>query len=211
VVIGLLRVLATLHRVDATDVGLGGLGRPDGYAGRQLRRWTAQWERVGRPELAGLAAEVVAAIGADLPRQQSTGIVHGDYRIDNTLLGPDDAVVAVVDWELCTLGDPVADVALMAAYRNPALDLVLGESSAWTSDRLPGADALAAGYAGEGGVPLVDWESHLALAYYKVGVIAAGIDHRWRLGGASGPGFDTAGEAVGPYLELARSAIGGTR
>ncbi|GAA5122410.1 phosphotransferase family protein [Alloalcanivorax gelatiniphagus] len=206
----LMATLAALHRVDPARIGLGDFGRPDGYAERQLRRWAGQWERVGPDSLSRLAAEVVDALGAALPVQRASSIVHGDYRIDNTLLTSDGGVAAVVDWELSTLGDPVADVALMCAYRDPAFDLILGTPSAWTSPRLPAAAALATAYEAAGGVTLSDWEGHLALACFKVAVLAAGIDHRWQLGGASGPGFDTAGEAIEPYLELARKGLGAT-
>ena len=113
-------------------------------------------------------------------------------------------MAAVVDWELSTIGDPVADVAMMCAYRHPPFDLVIGAPSAWTSERLlDPRTALAAGYEAAGGVRLDDWEFHLALALFKIAVIAAGIDHRRRAGAGAGPGFDTAGDAVEPYLELA--------
>ena len=207
----LVDTLARLHRVDHVAGGRGGFGRPDAYAERQLKRWSGQWDLVGADELRPLAAEVVRRLGEGLPEQRSTGIVHGDYRIDNTILdlgGEVPRVSAVVDWELSTIGDPVADVAMMCAYRHPAFDLIVGEPSAWTSDRLPDAAALATAYEDAGGVPLHGWEQHLALAYFKVGVIAAGIDHRQLAGGPSGRGFDTAGESVPIYLELARAALG---
>lgn len=208
VVSRLCETLAALHAVDHVSVGLERFGRPDGYAARQLRRWSSQWEIVGDPSLTPLATELGEKLAATYFRQRSTGIVHGDYRIDNTLLalddGSDDPVVprvaAVVDWELSTIGDPVADVAMMCVYRHPALDLVLGEPSAWTSDRLPNADALAAAYCSAGGVELVDWDAHLALGYFKLAVIAAGIDHRYRAGATYGEGFDAAGQAVEPLL-----------
>lgn len=202
----LLATLAALHRVDHVAVGLEGFGRPDGYSARQLKRWSRQWQSVGSSGLEPLARDVMARLGSRVPAQRATSVVHGDYRIDNTLIvvdGPSSRVAAVIDWELSTIGDPVADVAMMCAYRQPPFDLVLGAPSAWTSERLPSASELAAGYQSAGGVPLDDWDFHLALACFKVAVIAAGIDHRRRAGAGAGPGFDTAGEAVEPYLELA--------
>ncbi|MFC7503067.1 phosphotransferase family protein, partial [Nocardioides sp. GCM10030258] len=208
----MLTTLATLHRVDHVAVGLGSFGRPDGYAARQLRRWSGQWETVGDQRLDSLAQEVAAKLAAAVPEQRSTSVVHGDYRIDNALLvapGSPDAgtVAAVVDWELSTIGDPIADVAMMCAYRHPCFDLVIGAPSAWTSQRLPTVEDLAAGYERVGGVALDDWDFHQALGCYKVAVISAGIDHRRRAGSGTGPGFDTAGQAVEPYLELARSSV----
>ena len=210
-VTSLAEALATLHAVDHVAVGLERFGRPDGYAARQLRRWSGQWDIVGESfdeQVRGLAADLVARLGDALPEQKAVAIVHGDYRIDNTLLRVGDGdgdgdveVAAIVDWELSTVGDPVADVAMMAVYRDPAFDLVIGEPCAWTSARLPDAAGLAAAYENAGGAELVDLERHLALAHLKLAVIAAGIDHRYRAGAATGAGFDTAGQAVAPLLE----------
>ena len=151
------------------------------------------------------------SLAEHLPEQQSAGIVHGDFRIDNTLLALDGPgsprVTAVVDWELSTIGDPVADVATMLAYRHPAFDLIMGAPSAWTSPRLPDAPTLAAAYVAAGGLPLVDLNLHLALAHYKIAVIAAGIAHRHRAGSGTGAGFESAGRAVEPFLEAARSTF----
>jgi aminoglycoside phosphotransferase (APT) family kinase protein len=206
----LVETLAALHRVDPEAVGLGDYGRPDGYAARQLRRWTGQWELIGAGHHGGAALELSRRLTSKMPSQGSASIVHGDYRIDNVILTlasgaeqqPDPVVAAVVDWELSTLGDPVADVAMMCAYRDPVFDLIIGAPSAWTSPRIPGTSSLAQAYAAAGGVPLRHWDFHLALAYFKIAVIAAGIAHRARAGAATGQGFDTAGDAVGTYLDL---------
>lgn len=212
VVDSLLGTLAALHRVDHVAVGLGSFGRPDGYAARQLRRWAGQWETVGDEQLGPLAKEVVERLGDTVPEQRVASVVHGDYRVDNTLLAPPGSahagtVAAVVDWELSTIGDPVADVAMMCAYRHEAFDLVVGAPSAWTSPRLPSSDGLAAGYERLGGVALEHWDFHRALACFKVAVISAGIEHRRQAGSGAGAGFDTAGQAVAPYLELARASL----
>lgn len=205
-VTALVQTLAALHSIDPDSLVLSGHGRVGGYAERQIRRWAGQWDIVGTGPLSPLgpiAQEAKRLLVEHLPEQRCSGIVHGDYRIDNTILRFEDGVkvAAVVDWELSTLGDPIADVALMAVYRHPALDLVLGSPSAWTSPRLPDPASLATRYEAAGGVPLNDWDFHMALGYFKLAVIAAGIDHRYRAGATLGPGFDTAGEAVGPLLE----------
>ena len=213
----LVKVLASLHRVDRIAIGLERFGRPDGYAERQLSRWRRQWELVAAPETKHFGTEIAARLESALPPGQgATGIVHGDYRIDNTIIKPpsgtDEAcIAAVVDWELSTIGDPVADVAMMCAYREPEFDLVVGAPAAWTSTRLPAAPELATMYEKMAGVRLQAWDFHLALAYFKIAVIAAGIDYRFRVGAASGPGFDSAGSAVGPYLELSLRALGPRR
>jgi aminoglycoside phosphotransferase (APT) family kinase protein len=199
---GLVSVLASLHAVDYRSVGLERFGRADGYAARQLRRWSGQWTIVAS-ERSSAADELVAQLAAAIPEQGSTAVVHGDFRIDNTLLDPADpgVVRAVVDWEMSTLGDPVADVALMCAYRHPGLDLVLGTGAAWTSDRLPAPAELAAMYESISQTTLDHWPFHMGLAYYKLAVIAEGINHRYGAGATHGEGFDRAGESVVGFLE----------
>ena len=208
----LIDCLVNLHAVDYRAVGLETFGRPNGYAERQLKRWAGQWEIVGTEALAGLARDVVAGLSKFTSTDRPSAIVHGDFRLDNTLVrrasgqqGP--GVAALVDWELSTIGDPLADVAMMCAYRDPAFDLIVGAPSSWTSPRLPAADDLAQRYVSAGGYPLDGWGFHLALAYFKIAVIAAGIDHRYRAGASTGPGFDTSGMSVEPYLEMAAASL----
>jgi aminoglycoside phosphotransferase (APT) family kinase protein len=207
VLVNLHAALVSLHQIDPADVGLSGLGKPTGFAQRQLRRWSGQWDAVGAraiPETMTAAREVVTALGDAIPRQSLTRVVHGDYRIDNTLIDLSSGEVrAVVDWELSTLGDPVADVALMCVYREAPLNYILGFEAAWTSARLPDGDELAARYERAGGVPLHNWEFWMALSAYKLAVIAAGIDYRWKIGATVGDGFATAGAAVEPLMDLA--------
>lgn len=198
---GLLDTLADLHRVDPDAVGLGALGRREDYAARQLYRWSRQWRTMGLedPRADRLAAELHRRI----PPQRATCLVHGDYRVDNVLLDADDVgrVRAVVDWELATLGDPDADLGVMCAYRHQALDLVLGFPAAWTSASFPGPDELRHGYEERQATRVGSFQFHLALGYYKLAVIAAGIAYRHRLGATSGDGYLRAGEAVPVLLE----------
>jgi len=135
--------------------------------------------------------------------------VHGDYRIDNTILASDDVatVTAVIDWELSALGDPLTDAALMCVYRHPAMDLVLGEPAAWTSSRLPPPDELAENYALASGRTLDNWNFYLALANFKLAVIAEGINHRYRVGATIGDGFDQAGDAVPEFIAAGLKAM----
>jgi aminoglycoside phosphotransferase (APT) family kinase protein len=206
----LVGTLAALHAVDHVSVGLGDLGRAHGYAERQLRRWAGQWELVGDHALDGLALELSRLLSRRLPGEGRAALVHGDYRIDNTILdlaGPAPRVAAVVDWELSTIGDPVADVALMCAYRAPALDQVLGLESAWASPRLASIEELAAAYERGSGRSLAHWDAHLALACFKIAVIAAGIDHRARASGGTGA---SAAAAVAPFLRLGLDTLGVT-
>lgn len=181
----LIRVLVDLHHVDPSAVRLEDFGKPDGYLERQVRRWGSQWDLVRLPDdrRDNDVARLHAALQQSVPQQSRTSIVHGDYRIDNTILDVDDPtrVCAVVDWELSTLGDPLSDAALMCVYRDPALDLIVNEQAAWTSPLLPTADELADRYSLISGLSLGHWEFYMALAYFKLAIIAAGIDFRRRM------------------------------
>ena len=107
--------LVAIHAVDPDEVGLGELGKKEDYVARQLHRWHGQWEKSKTRELP-LVDEVHDRLAARIPEQGPATIVHGDYRLDNMILSTEGEVAAVVDWELCTLGDPLADVGLLMVY-----------------------------------------------------------------------------------------------
>lgn len=199
--LALVDILAGLHRVDPETLGLRSFGRPDGFVSRQVALWTSQCERVTTTDLAD-ARSLSTALADAVPAHSDAAIVHGDFRIDNTILDSTDptTVRAVVDWEMSTLGDPLTDVALMCVYRSPAFDSVLGCAAAWTSARLPEADVLAQRYATSSGRDLAHWGFYLGLAHFKLAVIALGIAHRARLGSDSGPGAAAAADAVPELL-----------
>ncbi|MEZ0363631.1 phosphotransferase family protein [Mycobacterium sp. pUA109] len=214
---GLVQVLADLHAVDPEAVGLGDFGKPAGYLERQVRRWGSQWDLVRLPDdprdtdLRRLHAALAEAV----PPQSRSSIVHGDYRIDNTILDAADPgrVRAVVDWEMSTLGDPLSDAALMCVYRDPSLDLIIDEQAAWTSPLLPPADELAHRYSLASDQPLAHWNFYMGLAYFKLAVIAAGIDFRRRQagnGGAEEASSDRVGETVAPLIARGLSALSGS-
>lgn len=199
----LITVLADLHAVDPEAVGLDDFGRPSGYLERQVRRWGSQWEHVRLPDDSRDAdvQRLHSALSQAIPEQRRASIVHGDYRIDNTVLDQTDArrVRAVVDWELSTLGDPLSDAALMCVYRDPTFDLILDLNAAWTSPMLPSADELAHRYSELSGEPLAHWDFYMSLAYFKLAIIAAGIDYRGRMGGGDDAPARV-GETVAPLI-----------
>ena len=210
----LIRVLADLHNVDPNAVGLADFGKPSGYLERQVRRWGSQWELVRLPDDHRDAdvERLHSGLRQSIPQQSRTSIVHGDYRIDNTILDSYDPkrVRAVVDWELSTLGDPLSDAALMCVYRDPALDLIVNAQAAWTSPLLPTADELADRYSLVSGQPLGHWEFYMALAYFKLAIIAAGIDFRRRMSEqAHGKGetSDSGPEVVAPLISRGLSEL----
>ena len=201
----LVRVLADLHSVDVAEVGLQALGRPDGFLDRQVRLWSRQWDEVKSRDLADATTLHSRLAAAVPPRSSHIGVVHGDYRIDNTLLDGADIskVLAVVDWELATVGDVLTDIALMCVYRQPQLDPILGLDAAWASDRLPGADTIAEAYARRRGIALDHWPFYLALANFKLAVIAQGISYR-----AADPTSARAEEAAPELLAAGLRALG---
>ncbi|MGW6700182.1 phosphotransferase family protein [Nocardia sp. NPDC055049] len=207
----LVRVLADLHAVDPGAVGLESFGRPTGFVARQVKLWASQWERVKTRELADVAA-LHAALAAAIPPETSGSIVHGDFRIDNTILdsAEPEKVRAVVDWELSTLGDPLTDVALMCVYRSPIFDVILGTRAAWTSPRLPSADTLAQAYATASGRELDNWGFYLALANFKLGIIGEGITHRAHQGSDTGSAADRAAEATPEFMAAGLRALKGS-
>ena len=120
-------MLADLHEVDPDAVGLGDFGKASGYLERQVRRWGSQWDLVKRDDDPSDAdvKKLHERLAESVPEQTRSSIVHGDYRIDNTILDDDDPrkVAAVLDWEMSTLGDPLSDAALMCVcllYTSPS-------------------------------------------------------------------------------------------
>lgn len=204
----LVDVLARLHAVDPASVGLAGFGRPQGYLARQVRRWYDQWQRVRTCPLADIDT-LHARLADACPTESGASIVHGDYRIDNAILDAADpaTVRAVVDWEMATLGDPLADLGLHLVYSDPSFAPVLAGAAASTSDRLPSAADLAEHYSRSAGRDLGQMPFYLGLGYFKIAVIAEGIHARFRQGMTRGTGFDTVGEAVAPLAAAGLRAL----
>ncbi len=177
--------MAAIHAVDLDAVGLADLGRHDSYVARQLKRWYGQWNSSKTRELPAID-EVHDALQARIPEQGPATIVHGDYRLDNCMAGPEGAVRAVFDWEICTLGDPLADVGLLQVYWTGPTD----ETSAWPSpataiDGFPDRAALLDRYAEVSGRDLTDIDFYVAFALWKLACILEGVYARY-VGGALG-------------------------
>jgi aminoglycoside phosphotransferase (APT) family kinase protein len=184
---GLADVLAALHLTDPDAVGLGDLGRPDGYVERQLTRWRRQWvEGGGRDHPAFLALH--DRLAAAVPPQVRPAIVHGDLRVDNAILGPDGTVRAVVDWELCTLGDPLADLGMTLAYWSEPDDDATALDDPPTS--VPGfgsRDEVTARYAERTGFDVAGVPFHVAFAMWKIAAILEGVTTRRARGAVGAP------------------------
>ncbi|MEU8956825.1 phosphotransferase family protein [Streptomyces sp. NPDC048518] len=207
-VLGLVDTLVDLHAVDPAAVGLGDFGRPDGFLDRQLRRWGKQLDASRNRELAGID-ELHAALGRALPDSPAPTVVHGDYRLDNVLIGDDDRIKAILDWEMSTLGDPLTDLGLLVMY---SAKLEVPDSPVSTTAGAPGHPdpaELIERYAARSGrdVSAVSW--YTAFAWFKLAVILEGIHYRYTLGQTVGAGFDRIGELVPVFIEHGRATLRG--
>ncbi|MFE0256760.1 phosphotransferase family protein [Streptomyces sp. NPDC059010] len=203
--------LAALHAVDPAAVGLGEFGRPEGYLTRQLKRWRGQWGLV-RTRETPLVDQLFTALVDRLPTKGPSGIVHGDYRLDNTLLDRADPelVRAIVDWEMATLGDPLTDLGMLLVYWDPVSEPVLGVRHILHGNPgFPTAGELAEHYAHRTGADLSQLPFYQALGYFKLAVIAEGIHARHLAGQTVGDGFHTVGDAVLPLLRAGSAALTG--
>lgn len=178
-------VLVALHEVLPEEVGLGDLSRSSGYLERQLRRWSAQWQASKTRELAGME-ELHAWLIAHRPEDPPARIVHGDFRLGNALLGPDGDVRAMLDWELCSLGDPLADISYLVRWSPGPGDPPGGATEPQTlAGGFLSRDEIVARYQESSGRSLGDLDYWLAFNAWRSAAIAEGV-HRRYLDGAMG-------------------------
>ena len=201
--------LVSIHAVDPDAVGLGELGKKEDYVNRQLRRWQGQWEGSKTREVP-LVEEVGRKLAARVPEQGPATIVHGDYRLDNMILTGSGEVAAVVDWELCTLGDPLADVGLLLVYWGEEGDSLLPLfEPATMAPGFPSRDDVKARYAERSGRDLGEIDFFVALGYWKLAVILEGVYSRYVKGQYGKPedGFEEFGRNVTKLAEAADDAV----
>jgi aminoglycoside phosphotransferase (APT) family kinase protein len=184
----LIDVLSKLHLVSPEDVGLSGLSRKDGYVERQLSRWYTQWTS-RRPGEGSAIDRVHAALVNKAPAQTRTSIVHGDFKLANLILGPEGQVRAVLDWELCTLGEPLADLGLLLAYwPDPWQPAVLPTESAPTYlEGFLTRQGLVQRYQEESDQDTSGLSYYIALAYWKLAIIIDGVFARHSAGAYGTP------------------------
>ena len=196
--------LALLHAVVPAEVGLADFGRPEGFLARQVRRWQKQLDASRSREIPGID-ELHALLAANTPDGTTPTIVHGDYRLDNVLVGPDDHVAAVVDWEMATLGDPLTDVGLLIVYQRMER---LGEGPmASDAPGYPAEAEILDLYARFSGRDLPDLGFYIALASFKTAVVLEGIHYRYVHGQTVGEGFEAIGTLVEPLVASGLAAI----
>jgi aminoglycoside phosphotransferase (APT) family kinase protein len=194
--LALIDTLAQIHAVDPDAAGLGDLGRKDGYIARQLRRWYANYQ-AARDSRGGATNpdvdEVHDLLAARIPEQGPAVVVHGDYRLDNCIISPGGTVLAVLDWELCTLGDPLADLGQLLVYwPEPGEFSALGHAPTLVPG-FPTRDQLRNRYAAATGRDVNQLDYYSAFAYWKLACILEGVYARYMAGAMGDDGFDFSG------------------
>jgi aminoglycoside phosphotransferase (APT) family kinase protein len=219
---GLADMLAAIHGVDVEAVGLSGLGRGTGYLRRQLDRWQRQWELSVTRDVPGYG-ELVARLTDQLPAEGEATLVHGDFRLDNVLVtvASRPAITAVVDWEMATIGDPLADLGLTLVYwtdpgeegwLNPATGASGPPARGVSTDATASPGFLsraefAAGYAERTGRDISRIGYYVAFGYFKLAVVLEGINARYLQHQTVGEGFDQDGLAVPTLVARAHEVL----
>jgi aminoglycoside phosphotransferase (APT) family kinase protein len=209
----LVKTLVELQAVDLDAAGLADFRRPESLGSRQLRRWARQWHDSRTRELP-VIEEVAERLAAGMPEERESVLVHGDYRLDNAVLAPDGEVRAVLDWELCTVGDPLADVGLMIAYWNElgaaaARPAALFREPVTAVPGFPSAQEVGRLYGELSGRALDELGFWVAFAYWKIAVIVEGVYRRWLNDPTNGSDAGTLQPAVPRLGALARDALDG--
>src|SRR6202171_517224 len=201
------RVIAALHRVDYAAIGLADFGKPGNYFARQVDRWSRQY-KASETEKIEAMDRLMEWLPSNIPASDETTIVHGDYRLDNLIFHPTEPrVLAVLDWELSTLGDPLADFAYhcMAWHVDPTQFRGIGGLD-WAALGIPDEDKYVAKYLARTGLAIQgDWNFYLAYNMFRIAAILQGIMKRVSEGTAASAQAIDAGKRAKPMAELAWS------
>jgi aminoglycoside phosphotransferase (APT) family kinase protein len=189
---GFIDTLAAIHAVDPEAVGLGDYGRPSAFMERQVRRWTGQWEKSATHKVSEVD-ELARRLAERIPAQARSTIAHGDYRIDNVVFDAADPgrINAVLDWELSTLGDPLADLGMLLMFWRQSGEPDVSSLTPGIT-HLPGFPTrveMARHYAEVTGADLEHLDVYTAFAHFKFAVIAQGVSVRARSGAMGGQDF----------------------
>ncbi|QUH00580.1 phosphotransferase family protein [Saccharopolyspora erythraea] len=204
----LVDVLADLHSIDPGTVGLGDFGRPEGFLERQVRRWSKQLAASHSRDIEGIE-ELRDRLAASVPATSRAAIVHGDYRLDNVIVGDDLRITAVLDWEMATLGDPFTDLGLLAVYWEgfggiPTNPIAKGVGPEYD---FPTARELLDRYAERSGADLSELDWYVGFGFFKIAVILEGIHYRYTRKQTVGEGFDHVGGLVAPLVAQGLAAL----
>jgi aminoglycoside phosphotransferase (APT) family kinase protein len=200
--LSLVDTMAAIHAVNPAEVGLDDLGRHEGYIERQLKRWYGQWNASKTRDLAAID-RVHDALVKRVPTQGKATIVHGDYRLDNCMVDDAGNVIAVLDWELCTLGDPMADLGLLMVYwTGPHDEPSTTNFATTTAEGFLDRRQLAEHYAAVSGRDVSQLDYYVSFAYWKLACIIEGVYARY-LAGAMGAHDPSTFDAFKTQVEAA--------
>ena len=192
--------LAKIHAVDPDAVGLGELGRKEGYIARQLKRWNGQFDQARDREVEEVSSAYERLL-ENIPEQGAATIVHGDYRLDNCMFDDEGNVVAVLDWEICTLGDPLADLGILMVYWSEPSDAIGGLLGGATAlEGFPSRAELVQAYQEASGREVGNIDYYVAFGYWKLACILEGVYTRYKAGAMGDDGADA--EAFGDTVRL---------
>ena len=210
--LNLIDTLIKLHSLDYQAIGLGDLGHPEGYVARQVSGWCDRFEKAWTddvPKCTELMAWIKAHTPADAPRP---GLIHNDYRFDNAILSPVDrqTIIGVLDWEMCTIGDPLMDLGGVLAYWIQPGDPQHMQAVRMQPSNLPGMltrDEIVAYYAEKTGRSIPNYDFYYVFGLFRLAVIAQQIYYRWKLGQTKNPRFQAFGMFVAVLSKVADGVI----
>ena len=206
-----LDTLVELHRLDYRAIGLEDLGRPEGYVERQVRNWSKQYLKAATEEIP-VADKVMHWLDAQQPREYEHRFIHNDYKYDNVVFKDDQwqEVRAVLDWEMCTLGDPLMDLGTSLAYWSMASDhemILQGWPSPTAIAGNPGRNELVERYSQKSGRPVSHLVFYYAFGLFKIAVIVQQIYYRYHQGLTKDPRFANLNQATKLFTTMAWQAI----
>lgn len=204
----LIDVLADLHMINPESLGLGDFGKPEGYLARQVVRWRKQLDASRSRTVAGID-HLHDLLASSVPSSARYSLLHGDYRLDNVLIQTNEPkLTAVLDWEMATLGDPLADLGLFVIYlrdHGPG-DTVTGRVT--SAPGFPTADDLVQRYTERTGIDISTLDWYIGLGCFKLAVVLEGIHYRFVHGKTVGRGFERIGEMVPNLVRGGLAALG---
>lgn len=192
--------LVALHAIDWKEAGLASLGKPEGFMERQVQGWIGRYERA-KTDTIPVVEETAKWMLHHLPDSPAATLIHNDYKLNNMMFSEDDPsrVVAVVDWEMATIGDPLSDVAITVSYWDEADDaesLRSGFTSVTSAPGFISRREFIELYAAKSGRDMQEMDFYLTYAYFKVAVICQQIYYRWKKGQTQDPRFERLGKVT---------------
>lgn len=212
--LALVDAVAELHLLDPGAVGLGDLGRPEGFVARQVKGWKGRWDLVADPRWDEAMNDVHARLGASLPPSQRVSLVHNDLKLDNAMIDPDDPdrVVALFDWDMTTLGDPLVDVGTLLSYwpdPEDGPDVRRASHAGMRQMGLPTRAEVASRYGEATGLDVSGIAWFEAFAQWKTATVVQQLHHRWKVGDSTDPRMATVADTLPLLVRTAQRLLAG--